>query len=110
MEKHTNGSASRPYEDPTSVWCAIDCCFGDESERSLEAVRAAVAPLVCLQECLAAFRGCVKNYSTLKRTVASEEEQASPRGAREWRSLAMVISRRHRRDLSIALPPIRPEP
>jgi hypothetical protein len=76
MKKHTNGSASHPPEVPTCVWCAIDCCFSGESERSLEAVGEAIAPFVTYHECLAAFRECASRDPGLEKAFSTEAQQA----------------------------------
>ena len=77
MDKHSTTSVAHPPEVPTSVWCAIDCCFGDESERSLEAVGEAVGPYVPYHQRLAAFRDCARRDPGLKKAFRTEAQQAA---------------------------------
>jgi hypothetical protein len=90
MGKHPATSVAQSTEVPTSVWCAIDRCFGDESERSLEAVIEAVRPCIPYDQCLAAFREWVKDHPRFKNAFATDEEKA----ARGLREVVLAVLRR----------------
>jgi hypothetical protein len=77
MDKHSATSVAHPIEVPISVWCAIDCCFGDESERSLEEVGEAGGPYVPYHQRLATFRDCARRDPGLKKAFRTEVKQAA---------------------------------